>query len=75
MASGWRDAADGLVHRKPFAGSRGRAVRVIDLGLCPEGAGSLKNIHCSKILTKYVVVLSLGLLVPEAPLDRGAFRE
>lgn len=75
MASGWRAAADGLVHRKPFAGSQGMAIRVVCLGLCPEGSGSLKNIHCSKILAKYVVVLSLGLLVPEAPLDRGAFGE
>ena len=29
----------------------------------------------SKRFAKYVVVLSLGLLVPEAPLDGGAFRE
>lgn len=70
MVSGWRDAADGLLHRKPFAGSWGRAVRVVGLGLCPEGTGSLKIYTVSKILAKYVVVLSLGLLVPEEPLGR-----
>lgn len=75
MASGWRDAANGFVPRKPFARSQGRVVRVVGLGLCPEDTGSLKNIHSFKDICQVCCGLSLGLLVLGAPLDGGAFRE
>ena len=43
---------------------------------CVLKAQNLLRIYTvSKIFAKYVVVLSLGLLVLGAPLDGGAFRE
>ena len=74
MASGWRDTADGLVPRKPFARSQGRAVRVVGLGLCPEGTGYLKNIHHFKEICQVCCGAESGPVSPRGPSGRRSLQ-
>ena len=68
------DAAFGLLPRKPFAGSQGRVVRVVGLGLCPEGTGSLKNIHSFKDICQVCCGSESGPVSPGGPSGRRSLQ-